>query len=869
MQRRSAYYGALTGTYLTPVGASSGGAPPAPVIDPLTAARSIDLGSRNGLNGRARYLEMDAFDWHFGKTGLQYGMFAFWAQLDKGSLYPVSPATSLTGNPPTQYAPMLHSNSANATTGALSCGYFPEGAPTVAYRSRIYLRMQAGTPSAATLFRVSPVWADDRPRLVAIRCTAAGIYISLVEAGGTSVQNGAAANPGGGSTADSGTYNGNSNGAVAVARPRLGAVTGTLTPTFAQCFSGQLSGFLLVRNNREVTDAELIQLANGVDPATIFSGADLGRYHRLGGPTDLARTAGTDAGTAAMVATTVGDIPIRAGASLCPVTDGTKGGYMLPLPDGYVAGVNPASVGPRPMPVTIINTGAASHWEARAVEEDGETVVTNWTQITASPIATGATLVTELPGVLPNTGKNIIEARPVGTTLAVAGRRCGVGIKVPWDGQSQEAICQRSVATDAGVLAATVPGPDSNVTFVCATGYGAGDPNGNTDFRRAIHHRIVQSESDAGEAVKAFAKKWTAEYPRALACVISPPTPGTGRNIYYADTASGAAAPGSGTRPDLYPTGTEPYRYFGDYVTEGSGVMTDLMLKAGKDISAFYGYYSTDDLGVATSFAGIMATYFSGADQTGNGYGLTGAPARHWGGMGLVHPLLLRVSLHDRIIAVSGSNLATIQTTALNTQNRRTVVRAFIASNPAWATVRMGTFHPDKSMQDATQSAHQGQNLLSGSARMGEQRVHMMAHDMGLTTYNPESVPVAATVSGGTVTVTFTLANGGSLATVGGGSTVKGFEVSTNGGTTWTSTDGTLSGNAVVLAGTWAAGNLVQYARGGPINNATPPMANAAAAYAQDNLDLDCLLIETRADMSGTTAPGVPIMPAASALVAA
>jgi hypothetical protein len=230
----------------------------------------------------------------------------------------------------------------------------------------------------------------------------------------------------------------------------------------------------------------------------------------------------------------------------------------------------------------------------------------------------------------------------------------------------------------------------------------------------------------------------------------------------------------------------------------------------------------------------------------------------------------LRISIHDRIIAVSGSNLATIQTIALNTQNRRAVVRSFVASNPAWANVRLGTFHPDKSMQDATQSAHQGQTLLSGSARMGEQRVPMMAHDLGLTTYNPESVPLSATVSGGTVTVAFTLANGGNLALVGGvGSTVKGFEVSTNGGTTWTTTDGTLTGNTVVLAGTWAAGNLVQYARGGPINNATPPMANAAAAYAQDNLDLDCLLIETRADMSGVIAPGVPIMPAASPLVVA
>ena len=850
----------------------AGGSVAGPIIDPLTAARSLDFGSRNGTNGTARYLEFDAFDWHFGKTELQYGMYAFWAQIDKAARFTSSPAAGSTGNDGTLYMPLLHSSSANATTGALSCGFYPGAAPVTQQRNRVYLRMNTGSPVAATLLRVGPEWLDDRPRLIALRCDATGIYISMVEAGGSSVESGATTNPGGGNPAsDTGTYSGNSNGSVATARPRLGAVTGTITPALAQLASGMFAGLLVVRNNRQVTDAELIQLANGIAPATIFTGSDLGRYHRLASPTDLARTAGTDTGTNAAVAVVTGDISIRAGASLCPVTDGTKGGYLRPLPDGYVSGVNPASVGARPVPVEILNLGASSHWEARAVEAgDGATVVTNWTQVTASPLATGASVVTALPGVLPNTGWNIIEARPVGTTLAVAGRRCGVGAKIIWDGQSQESIAHRTVASDAGVLAATRPGPNSTVSFVCAIGFGNGTSGSNNEFRRPVLHRIVMQESIAGEAVKAFAKKWSATYPRSLACIITTAAPGTGRITYYNDTASTAVTPGRGARPDLYPLGTETYRYFGDYVTEGSGAMTDIMLKAGKDITAFYGYYSVDEFPTGFNFNIHMAAYFNGDTRTGAGFSETGAPARNWGAMGFVHPLRLRIAEHDRGIAAPGATQATIDTNFTRIASWRDAQRAMVISAPTYADVRVGSYHGDKSMESNIDNLHQGVNMLSGSARMGEQRVHMVAHDMGLTTFNPQSRPISATLSGATVTVTFTLANSGNLALVGGvGSTAKGFVVSTNGGTTWAATDGTLTGNTVVLAGAWAAGNLVAYARGGPINNAVPPFANAAAAYAQDNLDLDCLLIETRVDMSGSMAPGVSIMPALAPLVVA
>ena len=193
----------------------------------------------------------------------------------------------------------------------------------------------------------------------------------------------------------------------------------------------------------------------------------------------------------------------------------------------------------------------------------------------------------------------------------------------------------------------------------------------------------------------------------------------------------------------------------------------------------------------------------------------------------------------------------------------------------AWE-IDLGAFQIDTVMPDG-ETAHQDRTDPRGNIRFCLRYAQALAFAGKLSTLDPRPAFASATRSGSVITLATSLVNGGSLVAETSGADLEEFEVSEDGGTTWSRRDGAIaftpaiSGSTVTLTrgtGSWAANTRVRYLNGWPV-----AVGGTAGNAATEATRLNGLLYETRTDAipAGITGlrAGVPLMPIWSPLVAA
>lgn len=326
----------------------------------------------------------------------------------------------------------------------------------------------------------------------------------------------------------------------------------------------------------------------------------------------------------------------------------------------------------------------------------------------------------------------------------------------------------------------------------------------------------------------------------------------------------------AGTGNIVGQSATADYPVWGDDVTPGSGFITDLLLKAGRDITFFMPMLSTDDAAGAGAMGVNFAAHYAGLSATGNGNPYqtdTGTPPRYWArsATALTHGVHVAVQLHDRFISASSRLSAAIATKRTATHGYRWDLYQKVTSAPAGVTTSLAHFIPDKMLKTSADEAHQTTEDIRGNARMGTHFAFGVLKTVGLSTYaNPAPASASLAANKLSITVPITLANSGTLVTGDGRAAVSDWQVSTDSGSTYTDiapANVAISGSSIVLTGNWAAFSAsalrVAYCRGGPVNESS---AGAfATQYDAENDLLAGLLYETRSDVTG--APGVPVLP--------
>lgn len=842
-------------------------------------ARSINFGPRNGDFGVYRRLTGPTTSAFFGSGGVNGGLpgaVMVRAAIDKGALYSAS-GGGASASPFNVFCPLMSTSSA----AAFSIMYYgidradTNAQGSLANRVRARITEQGG---ANVIDIRSAEWIDNDPRLVVLRSSGTGsgtttFRLDLVRLDGT-IDAGEAVNV----SAWRGTTI-----APALNIGATGAATGSIT----NLWPGLLADLAIVRNY-EVTDADLIAIGKGRKPSDVVPSVNISRYwamDAIAGDRTVAMSAGADANAALTEAREAGaadPLGLLVGAPLSGAFNGTKGLWLHSLADGYVAGTpydNPNAA--QPLPVSVSNLGGgATHIQARVVNAGSGTAVVPWTRITGSPLADGASVSTTITAPACTDGWYRIEARREDDVeVRTGGRLCGVGPKIVLDGQSQmEIFALTAAASTATALLPLCAAPASpNLSYVTVRGSSA--------YRRPVDAAILRARTQASAGIAAIGQRLAALQPGRVFQLLNCAIQGTSRRDFYNNNQrSPAATPGTGNLPGWSPTA--PYPLWGDGVTVGSGVVTDVIRTACKgdvDFTAVMSMPSWSDAAYRSTMAGMMGRLMLGTDYAAAGD--TGLPAGYYAKFAPKHPLHLAMHVHQRFrqgYAYQSDTLAAFKDKA------HTIVlgwRDAGAATYAGMTASISHYAPDILLETPAESAHQSFNEAAGNRRVGAHWAYGLLRTAGLLAIEPRIFPTAAVLGGGgaTITVAIGLANGGALVTGDGRPAVTGFEVSADGGSTWSATGfgAAISGSAVVLTkdtGNWSASGLqVRYGYGGPNSLGCVVSANEAAfstanqsIYDTENAALGGSLYETHPSVGIVAGlPVLPIMTTTAALAVA
>lgn len=616
------------------------------------------------------------------------------------------------------------------------------------------------------------------------------------------------------------------------------AGTGT---SFQNSWSGTMRDFVQV-NNREVTDAELIELARGADPATLF-GAALHAHYRMAGSSDLALTAGTGGyGALALVDSAS---QCRLGAALRPGTAGTRGIQLLPEFDGFVHALPPAPVraavdraavkaltAPCLMRVRLIGTGTTHVWGRLLRASDGAVLV-DWVRLTDAPVGAGDHELT-----MAGTPVGVEFVREVGAADALCTSRDGArhraGIVAAVIGQSQQNIMWSSAAagadTNSGNGAVSVMASYAHRMNVPANG--------------AVAALRLDRRGLTGGAVYELAKHWQTHCDDIPLMLVMITRGGTAREEWMNNSLA-----------DLWGNPADP----------ASGMVPATVLAARRRFTLFLENWHTSDQGIINAGALPVAN-----DELYLGIGHSGS-RRNFAQFPLVNQVWVAgvPFIRHRNITAGAPTEATLA----SFETARIAMRSYYqGTGGSPALLRdVGAYMTVLAMGPIGEGPHQRTDDLRGNGYYGRWSGMALARMAKLYSLDLNSTFTGASLAGAVITLTASLPNGGALQTLVDDQTPVGFEVSEDGGMTWSRSSGTIAfstarvGNSVTLtraSGNWAANTQVRYLHGYPWN--TPP-GNDATAFALETTDIDRMLGEVSA-----SAPlgKVPLRPTLGALVA-
>lgn len=639
------------------------------------------------------------------------------------------------------------------------------------------------------------------------------------------------------------------------------------TAAFGQYFPGSVCDFVQL-DGTHGTDAEWSDFAKGANPASIWT-SSLAAHYRLGGTTDLAKTAGSRSYAAA---TLVGSGHLE-GTQLRAVRSAANGLLAVPLFRGYVHALDPADVRAAANLAAvqaltgsivrdIVIVGAATHVQARAVRVGDDVVVKDWTRVTA--VATSGRVLASLPGV--KVGKYRVEYRREDdpNVIAIARHDDRVGIVAALTGQSQTAI-----AIKDSTSVTLTPNATTDVSYLYMRGAGTAfdAPDGG----------YLSAQKQLSDGMVALAKYWDG---------LSSGVPLELINLAHS---------GRGLTDVMYHFSGDGLDLLGDGVTPSSGMYSAVLLAKQKRITMFAVSWATNDASTAPSGGTInvgttiygtrnglaerpwvekMAELFGGVEKS-----TAAAPERsersNLAELGLLAfkpwVVMLPASRHrdnTNAVAAVDSQYGAMR----NIQQAWADAGTGRNSNLIDATV--GAFQIDTYLPNV-ESAHQDVTDPRGNIQFCLRFGQAVASAAKVSTINPRAKLTAATGTGTAVlSITTTLVNGGSLMTGVAAAVPEEFEVSENNGA-WSKRGGAipftpaLVGNAVTLtrnSGNWHANTRVRYLSGWPC-------AIGSTSAAAEGTLLGGMLYESRADAVpagiGTLPAGVPLMPTFTDLQAA
>ncbi len=607
--------------------------------------------------------------------------------------------------------------------------------------------------------------------------------------------------------------------------------------SYQNCFSGSLSDFIQV-NNVDVTDAQLSALARGEDPTAVLGAAPFA-YYRMAGPTDLALTQGTSGYAALTVVDT--NSQLRVGTAR-PSTAGGRTIQLLPEFDGFVHALHPALVRAAAnraavkaltanclMRVRIAGSGSTHVW-GRIRRSSDDAILVDWTRLTPSPVSAGVHEL-ELPGA------------PVGVDFY---REVGAedGLNTSLDRERHR----------AGIVAMMIGQSQQEIMFVSpATGADTASSNGLVSIIRSYQNTSTVVSAAAarldrpgliGGAMYELAKHWQEQadgIPLQMVCLAAG---GTSRNDWMNSTGAdfwGGTAPADGRVPAT-------------------------VHMARRRFTLFLENWHTSDQGAIN--AGQLPAL---NDELYLGIGHSGS-RRNFSQFPLVHPVWVAgvPFIRHRVISAGAPSEAFRN----SFQTARMIQREYyqgvggspslIRDNAAYMTAL--------AIGPIGEAPHQRTDDVRGNVYFGRWTAMGLARMAKLYSVDIETSFDTVSRSGNVLTLTTNRPNGGSLQTLVDDQTPIGFEVSEDGGTNWSRSDGAIPftvarvGNTVTLtraSGNWAANTQVRYLFGYPWD--IPP-GNNATAFANETTAVDQMLCETNAN-----APlgKVPLRPTITPLVAA
>lgn len=577
---------------------------------------------------------------------------------------------------------------------------------------------------------------------------------------------------------------------------------------------------------------------------------------------------------------------VTASSQLAPTYNGTIGLSLRTQGDGYVYGL-PVRLGvaqttSRTIQATCDIVGAATHVQGRLLRKADGAVIRDWTRMTASS-ATGAGVALSMTDV--PIGKHYwLEIRREDDNAVVASSRdrLGVGFKVPGVGQSQGNLW----LFGAGSAGVSAPSND-NVSFGLLRQLCNAPPSSPAYASRTMDIGVCEVAGDVSQSFLATAERLSTLAPSIPFMVLNGFISGESLATFYADQVWDSSG---------------SYKAFGDYSTAGSGLLTDMLLQGGKDISYVLHDHGGSDVGRV--YGDLMSALYGGlqnantqVSNTPSGGGANVNPTttvRNFAAAGLDYsPIqVVTVATPRGVYPTTGASASYASLLSFN-DGYHTCRLAAAAYTGYSTTVEamLGGYLYDPMFESATETAHQLLTDMRGGPKVGARLAMFILRGCGVLAYDPTSAFSSASRSGSVITVTATLGNGGSLFTPGTGAPT-GFEVSEDGGSTWSSlrngsiafTTAVATGTTITLtrtSGSWAANTRIRFAHV-PVNyftanqdSATPATATAARAtgYANENTDLDNLPYESFAaasPASGTgRVQGVPLAPTSTHLLAA
>jgi hypothetical protein len=570
---------------------------------------------------------------------------------------------------------------------------------------------------------------------------------------------------------------------------------------------------------RALTDAERLRIGRGEEVGDVLGASFSGFHYRLSGVGDLAKTNGTESmGSMTLVDSgqaTAGLFRLHSGGTLCGgQSAGNTNGVIIDhskLWDGVVFGKD-RSTNAGAIQVPIQNTGStASHYEARLLtwpmdNSNPTTAVTPWVQITATPLAAGASVI----GSLPHTAGpwRQVEVRSVNDpAIRAASMVTGIGTVVEFHGQSEiEFNCNFQLFTENTALRETnVPQASVNmVSYVknqCRSTASVYTP------RARVERARIESIA-AGYGWTAMAKDWQTLYPNECAMFVNFAVSGQPRTIWTNNTN--------------LPSSTYPA--FGTLGTPNSGEVADIQLATYPDSSKWATsgavfYPSVAESATAATAKANFDAYFYG----------TGGPTRSFNSL-----YSLRTVTATPIVTVPHGRAFNGITSATNAQiatelsawvNRAAGAALFAdATPPAGFTSIRAAPNNVILYLDTTDAIHPGvtatrtAGVVSGRAWFGKAFIHAIESVGNLNpNYTASALALPATYgratpdTGTTLTIALPSSSLGNWARrAGTGAMDRLWEISTDAGATYrqlvtavTSVDADIAGTATV------AGNVV------------------------------------------------------------